>query len=61
MMIELDTMTDADHPTRTKLITQFIEKREAILSQDGTVPETQQRLADIDKMLQILADQIEPS
>jgi hypothetical protein len=49
-------------PIRTKLINGFVSKREEILAQSKMPPGArQQQLADIDKMLQILADQVEPS
>lgn len=49
-------------PVRTKLINGFVSKREELLAKNELAPATrQQQLADIDKMLQILADQVEPS
>ena len=61
-MIELlDPIVDADHPTRMKLITEFPDKREALLLRPDASPECKERLAQIERMLQILADQVEPS
>ncbi len=52
---------DPADPMRTKLISDFVNKREEVLSSRQAVPENQEALARIDKVLQILADQVEPN
>jgi hypothetical protein len=50
---------DPGHPLRARLISEFVDKREQ--AQRDPAPETQRKVEQIDKALQILADQVKPN
>ena len=50
---------DPGHPLRARLISEFVHKREQ--AQRDPAPETQRKVEQIDKVLQILAAQVQPN